>query len=53
MFGKDGIHPRGKRAGVVNVLWRTLKRRERQGHVVAITVDEYLTSQVTGFPFGH
>ena len=46
MFNKDGVPMRGQRVGVTNILWKTLKRRERQGHLVAITIDEYLTSQV-------
>ncbi|KAH8557081.1 hypothetical protein BGW37DRAFT_475467, partial [Umbelopsis sp. PMI_123] len=46
MFNKDGVPMRGQRVGVTNILRKTLKRRERQGHLVAITIDEYLTSQV-------
>ncbi|KAH8549964.1 hypothetical protein BGW37DRAFT_499600 [Umbelopsis sp. PMI_123] len=46
MFNKDGVPMRGQRVGVTNILWKTLKRRERQGHLVAITIDEYLTSQI-------
>ncbi|KAH8548160.1 hypothetical protein BGW37DRAFT_507662 [Umbelopsis sp. PMI_123] len=45
MFNKDGVPMRGQRVGVTNILWKTLKRRERQGHLVAITIDEYLTSR--------
>ncbi|KAH8556370.1 hypothetical protein BGW37DRAFT_472249, partial [Umbelopsis sp. PMI_123] len=46
MFNKVGVPMRGQRVGVTNILWKTLKRRERQGHLVAIAIDEYLTSQV-------
>ncbi|KAH8555769.1 hypothetical protein BGW37DRAFT_478482, partial [Umbelopsis sp. PMI_123] len=46
MFNKDDVPMRGQRVGVTNILWKTLKRKERQGHLVAITIDEYLTSQI-------
>ena len=46
MFGKkNNTAIRGKQVGVVNILWSMLKRRERLGELVAITIDEYLTSQ--------
>lgn len=48
MFGKkNAVHFSGHRHGLVDVLWRTLKRRERQGQLIAITLDEYLSSQVS------
>lgn len=48
MFGKKNfVHFGGHRHGVVDVLWRTLKQKEYQGQVVAITIDEFLTSQVS------
>lgn len=47
MANKDGVKIHGKRVGVTNILWRTLKRRERHGDLVAISIDEYLTSQVS------
>ena len=46
MFGKkNNTAIRGKQVGVVNILWKMLKRKERLGELVAITIDEYLTSQ--------
>jgi hypothetical protein len=47
MFGrKNLVHIRGKKNGVVGVLWKALKRKEREGKLVAIPIDEYYTSQV-------
>ena len=48
MFGtkKNSVHFSGHRHGLVDVLWRTIKKRERQGHIIAIEINEYLTSQV-------
>jgi hypothetical protein len=49
MFGgpKHCIKLRGKQPGIVNVLWRVLRLREKLGQPITIKVDEYLTSQVT------
>jgi hypothetical protein len=42
MFGrKNLVHIRGKKNGVVGVLWKALKRKEREGKLVAIPIDEY------------
>jgi hypothetical protein len=38
---------RGKNSSIVGVIWRELKRRERSGDLVTVTVDEYLSSQVS------
>lgn len=47
MFGrKNLVHIPGKKHGVVGVLWKALKRKEREGKLVAIPIDEYYTSQV-------
>ena len=47
MFGrKNLVHIPGKKNGVVGVLWKALKRKEREGKLVAIPIDEYYTSQV-------
>jgi hypothetical protein len=47
MFGKNNsVHFRGHKHGVADVLWRVLKQKEKQGQVVAIKIDEFLTSQV-------
>ena len=46
MFGRDGVPIKGHMSGVVGVLWRKLKQKEKLGELVAIPVDEYYTSQV-------
>lgn len=46
MFGKDNVKLKGNRCGVTDKLWKALKRREKSGNLVAVTVDEYLTSQI-------
>jgi hypothetical protein len=47
MFGrKNLVHIPGKMNGVVGVLWKALKRKEREGKLLAIPIDEYYTSQV-------
>lgn len=46
MFGKDGVKIKGIRTGVVGKLWRCIKRREALGDLLAIPIDEYLTSQI-------
>lgn len=46
MFGKDNVKLKGNRCGVTGILWKALKRREKSGNLVAVTVDEYLTSQI-------
>lgn len=52
MFGASGHASRKrKKAAVVNKLWRMLKRRERRGELVAVTIDEFYTSQVSLFYF--
>jgi hypothetical protein len=49
MFGiKNHVHLKGKPVGLVGVLWKMLKRRERLGKLVVVPIDEYLTSQVSG-----
>jgi hypothetical protein len=48
MFGKkNSVHIRGHKHGVVDVLWKVLKQKEKQGQIVAIKIDEFLTSQVS------
>lgn len=46
MFGKDGVPLKGHQSGVVGILWRELKKREANGEVAVVKIDEYLTSQV-------
>ena len=45
MFGKDSVKIKGVRTGVTGVLWRFLKRREKEGDLLAIEIDEYKTSK--------
>jgi hypothetical protein len=48
MFGhNNSMHIKGKQHGIVNVIWRELKRRERAGELIAVEIDEYLSSQVS------
>ena len=46
MFGKDAVKLKNNRTGVTGVLWRSLKKREREGGLIAITIDEYKTSKI-------
>ncbi|KAF7721224.1 hypothetical protein EC973_005086, partial [Apophysomyces ossiformis] len=46
MFGKDSVKLKGHRSGVVGKSWKHIKRRERRGELLAVEMDEYLTSQV-------
>jgi hypothetical protein len=47
MFGrKNLVHIQGKKNGVVGVLWKALRRKEREGKLEAIPIHEYYTSQV-------
>lgn len=46
MFDKDGVPLKGHQSGVVGILWRELKKREANGEVAVVKIDEYLTSQV-------
>lgn len=45
MFGKDLVKLKGNRCGVTGKLWRALKKRERDGGLIAVTIDEYKTSK--------
>ncbi|KAI9475647.1 MAG: hypothetical protein EXX96DRAFT_574065 [Benjaminiella poitrasii] len=53
MFGKDLMRLKGLRCGVTGMFYQALKKRERAGDLVVVTIDEYLTSQkvshVVGF----
>ncbi|KAI9473417.1 MAG: hypothetical protein EXX96DRAFT_577866, partial [Benjaminiella poitrasii] len=46
MFGKDLVRSKGMRCGVTGMFYQALKKRERTGDLVVMTIDEYLTSQV-------
>ncbi|KAL1935442.1 hypothetical protein VTP01DRAFT_4582 [Rhizomucor pusillus] len=46
IFGKDGVPLKSHQSGVVGILWRELKKREANGEVAVVKIDEYLTSQI-------
>ncbi|KAI9477822.1 MAG: hypothetical protein EXX96DRAFT_568343, partial [Benjaminiella poitrasii] len=46
MFGKDLVRLKGLRCRVTGMFYQALKKRERAGDLVVVTIDEYLTSQV-------
>lgn len=46
MFGKDLVHLKGLKSGVTGIFYKALKRRERNGDLVVVTIDEHLTSQI-------
>jgi hypothetical protein len=46
VFGKDSVKMKGLRCGVVGILWKALKRREAEGGLLAVTIDEYKTSRL-------
>ncbi|KAI9486497.1 MAG: hypothetical protein EXX96DRAFT_549282 [Benjaminiella poitrasii] len=46
MFGKDLVRLKGLRCGVTGMFYQALKKRERAGDLMVVTIDEYLTSQV-------
>ncbi|GAA5812581.1 hypothetical protein MFLAVUS_006038 [Mucor flavus] len=46
MFGKDIVKLRGNRCGMTGVSWRALKKREAEGGLIAVNIDEDLTSQI-------
>ncbi|KAI9483651.1 MAG: hypothetical protein EXX96DRAFT_559036, partial [Benjaminiella poitrasii] len=46
MFEKDLVRLKGLRCEVTGMFYQALKKRERAGDLVVVTIDEYLTSQV-------
>ncbi|KAI9469880.1 MAG: hypothetical protein EXX96DRAFT_587835, partial [Benjaminiella poitrasii] len=46
MFGKDLVRLKDLRCGVTGMFYQALKKREKAGDLVVVTIDEYLTSQV-------
>ncbi|KAI7900310.1 uncharacterized protein BX663DRAFT_488513 [Cokeromyces recurvatus] len=46
MFGKDGVNLKGNKCRATGVLWRAIKRREKEGGLLAITIDEFKTSKI-------
>lgn len=49
MFGKDNVKMKGHRSGVVGKLFKTLKKREAEGHLIVVTIDEFKTSKICSF----
>jgi hypothetical protein len=48
MFGaNNSMTIKGKRHGLVDKIWKELKRREAAGELIAVKIDEYLSSQVS------
>ena len=41
MFGKDLVKLKSNKCGVTGVLWRALKKREKEGDLLAVTIDEF------------
>ncbi|KAI9484120.1 MAG: hypothetical protein EXX96DRAFT_560980 [Benjaminiella poitrasii] len=46
MFGKGLVRLNGLRCGVTGMFYQALKKRERAGYLVVVTINVYLTSQV-------
>jgi transposase-like protein len=49
MFGKDLVKLKGIRCGLTGVFWRTLKKREAAGDLIAVTIDEHKTSRICNY----
>jgi hypothetical protein len=46
MFGgKNSVPMAGKQHDIVDMIWREIKKRENAGELVAIPIDEYLSSR--------
>jgi hypothetical protein len=37
---------KGNKCGVTGVIWHALKKREKEGNLLAVTIDEFTTSRV-------
>ncbi|KAI8973427.1 hypothetical protein BDF20DRAFT_882317, partial [Mycotypha africana] len=51
MFGKDAVKLKGQRCGVVGKLFATLKKREAEGQLIVVTIDEFKTSETCSLCF--
>ncbi|CEG78374.1 hypothetical protein RMATCC62417_12992 [Rhizopus microsporus] len=49
MFGKDNVKLKGHRCGVVGKLLKTLKKRDAEDHLIAVTIDEFKASKIYSF----
>jgi len=46
MVGKDLVKLRGLRHGVTGMFYRTLKKREKEGELLVVPIDEFKTSRI-------
>ncbi|KAI9268584.1 hypothetical protein EDC94DRAFT_514539, partial [Helicostylum pulchrum] len=46
IFGKDLVKLKGLRCGIVEILWRCLKKREAAGDLLVVPIDEFKTSRI-------
>ncbi|KAI8983940.1 hypothetical protein BDF20DRAFT_857121, partial [Mycotypha africana] len=51
MFGKDVVKLKGQRCGVVDKLFATLKKREAEGQLIVVAIDEFKTSKTCSLCF--
>ncbi|KAI7901703.1 uncharacterized protein BX663DRAFT_562168 [Cokeromyces recurvatus] len=51
MFGKDNVKLKGLGCGVVGKLYTSSKKREAEGQLIAITIDEFKTSKTRNLCF--
>ncbi|KAI8979054.1 hypothetical protein BDF20DRAFT_867392 [Mycotypha africana] len=51
MFGKDAAKLKGQRCGFVGKLFATLKKREAEGQLIVVTIDEFKTSKTCSLCF--
>ena len=52
MFNKDSVKLKGLRTGVTGILWRAIKRREKEGDLIALEIDEFKTSKICSRCYG-
>ncbi|KAG2196098.1 hypothetical protein INT46_005769 [Mucor plumbeus] len=45
-FLKDLVKRKGNKCRVTGILWRALKKREKEGDLLVVTIDEYMTSRI-------
>ena len=46
MVGKDSVKLRGLRHGVTCMFYRTLKKREKEGELLVVPIDEFKTPRI-------
>ena len=51
MFRKDLVKLKGIQSGVIGKFFRVLKKREAEGQLIALTIDEYNTSKTCSLCF--